>query len=297
MRVAVTGSSGLIGSALLDGLKSAGHEPIRVVRREPHRPGEVQWDPARGTIDTAALGAVDAIVNLAGEPLDRRWTDSRKREILESRVQSTRLAAATAAAADPQPALLCASATGFYGDRGDEELTERSSRGTGFLADVVEAWEAAAQPARDAGVRVVQFRQGLVLSRGGGVLGRMLLPFRLGLGGRVGSGRQWWSWVSLDDVVKAYVLAVDRPLEGTFNVTAPGVVRSIDFVHALGRALRRPTVLPLPALAVRLVFGQMGEEILLAGQRALPQRLLAEGFEFDHAELEGALERALRTRA
>jgi len=295
MRVAVTGPSGLIGSALVPVLQKAGHEVLSLVRRTPTTADEAQWDPAAGTVDVEALRAVEAIVHLAGENIGQRWTETSRRRILDSRVKGTRLVAETAAALDPQPALLAASAMGFYGQQGDQELTESSPRGAGFLADVVEAWEEAARPARDAGVRVVQFRQGLVLSKHGGALGRMLLPFRLGVGGRIGGGHQWWSWVAIDDLAAAYVFALERPLDGVFNLAAPAVVRNADFVDALGDALNRPTVFPLPGFAVRLAFGEMGEEMLLGGQRIDSARLSGEGFEFAYPELQNALEHVLRS--
>jgi len=293
MRVAVTGASGLIGSALVPVLREAKHEVLSLVRRTPTHADEAQWDPAAGTIDVDALHGVDAIVHLAGENIGQRWTETSRRRILDSRVQGTRLVAETAAALDPQPALLAASAMGFYGQQGDQEFTESSPRGQGFLADVVDAWERAAEVAREAGVRVVQFRQGLVLSKDGGALGRMLLPFRLGVGGRIGGGRQWWSWVAIDDLAAAYLFALERPLDGLYNLAAPGVVRNADFVDALGNVLSRPTIFPLPGFAVRLAFGEMGEEMLLGGQRIDSERLRDEGFEFAYPELEGALEHVL----
>ncbi|CAN5788895.1 N/A [soil metagenome] len=293
MRVAVTGASGLIGSALVPVLREAKHEVLSLVRRTPTHADEAQWDPAAGTIDVDALQGVDAIVHLAGENIGQRWTETSRRRILDSRVQGTRLVAETAAALDPQPALLAASAMGFYGQQGDQEFTESSPRGQGFLADVVDAWEQAAEVAREAGVRVVQFRQGLVLSKDGGALGRMLLPFRLGVGGRIGGGRQWWSWVAIDDLAAAYLFALERPLDGLYNLAAPGVVRNADFVDALGNVLSRPTIFPLPGFAVRLAFGEMGEEMLLGGQRIDSERLRGEGFEFAYPELEGALEHIL----
>lgn len=293
MRVAVTGASGLIGSALVPVLQGAGHEVLSLVRRTPTAASEAQWDPAGGTIDVDALQGFEAIVHLAGENIGQRWTETSRRRILDSRVQGTRLVAETASALDPQPALLAASAMGFYGQQGDQELTESSPRGGGFLADVAEAWEEAARPAREAGARVVQFRQGLVLSKEGGALGRMLLPFRLGAGGRIGGGRQWWSWVAVDDVAAAYLFALEHSLDGVFNLAAPGVVRNADFVDALGNALSRPTIFPLPGFAVRLAFGEMGEEMLLGGQRIDSARLQGEGFEFAYPELEGALEHVL----
>jgi uncharacterized protein len=292
MRVAVTGASGLIGTALLPALRSAGHDVTRLVRRAPRTADEVAWDPAAHTIDGASLAGIDAIVHLAGANIGQRWTADVRRRVRDSRVDGTRLVAETVATLEPRPVLLAASAVGFYGQRGDEELTERSSAGEGFLTDVVRAWEAAADPARDAGARVVHFRHGVVLARSGGALARMLLPFRLGLGGRVGSGRQWWSWVAIDDVVAAYLHALDRPLEGVYNIVAPAVTNH-DFTRALGAALHRPTVLPLPGFAVKLVWGQMGEEMLLGGQRVVPERLPEAGFTFAHPEIRAALEHVL----
>ena len=289
MRVAVTGASGLIGSALLPVLRGAGYDVVSLVRRDTPGSGEASWDPAAGTIDVAALQGVDAIVHLAGENIGQRWTETSRKRILDSRVQGTRLVAETAAALDPQPALLAASAIGFYGQQGDQELTEDSARGEGFLGDIVSAWESSAEPAREAGVRVVHFRQGLVLSKDGGALSRMLLPFRVGVGGRIGGGRQWWSWIAIDDVAAAYLFALGHPLDGIYNLSAPGVVRNADFVDALGNVLGRPTIFPLPAVAVRLAFGEMGEEMLLGGQRIVSDKLQSQGFDFAYPELEGAL--------
>jgi uncharacterized protein len=293
MRVAVAGASGLIGTALVPALRAAGHDVVRLVRRTPSAEDEVAWDPVAHTIDAGGLAGVDALVHLAGENIGRRWTSERRRRIRESRVEGTRLVAETAARLEPRPVLLCPSAVGFYGQRGDEELTEASSPGEGFLTDVVQAWEAAADPARNAGARVVRFRQGMVLAKEGGALRRMLVPFKLGVGGRVGSGRQWWSWVVIDDVVAAYLYALEKPLEGIYNLAAPAV-RNVDFVRALGAALHRPTVFPLPGVAVKLVWGEMGEEILLGGQRVIPQRLTEAGFAYAHPEIEGALQHVLR---
>jgi len=275
-------------------LREAGHEVTRLVRREAQEADEVSWDPAAGSIDAGPLAGADAVVNLSGATIGRRWTESRKREILESRVASTALLARTAAELDPCPgALVSAVGIGIYGNRGDEILTEESELGSGFLAEVARAQEAAAEPARDAGIRVVALRQGIVLSRRGGALQRMLTPFKLGLGGRVGSGQQWWSWVALDDLVAAYRLALESDLEGAYNLASPNPATSAQFTKALGRALGRPTVFPLPAVAVRTLFGEMGEKTLLEGQRALPARLLDAGFEFAYGDLDSALERAL----
>ena len=288
MRVAVTGASGLIGSALVPALRAAGHDVLCLVRREPDSADEAAWDPTAGTIDEGALAGVGAIVNLAGVDIGQRWTHETRQRIRDSRVDGTRLLAETVSRLDPRPALLLASAVGYYGQRGDEELTEESAAGEGFLADVVREWEAAADPARAAGARVMHFRQGLVLAKDGGALKRMLLPFRLGVGGRIGSGSQWWSWVSLDDVVAAYLHALEQPLEGVYNLAAPGLVRNRDFVDALGHVLHRPTIFPLPGFAVKLAFGEMGEEMLLGGQRALPERLTEAGFAFVHPDVRGA---------
>ena len=294
MKLVVSGASGLLGSALVPALEKDGHEVVRLVRHPPASPSEVEWDPARGQLDAAALAGVSAAVNLSGANLDRRWTESSKREILDSRVDTTNLLARTLATLEPKPTvLLVAGGTGIYGDRGDEILTEESSHGTGFLAEVGEAWEAAAEPAREAGIRTVSFRQGIVLARTGGALKRMLTPFKLGVGGQVGSGKQWWSWVSRDDAVAGYRFALDSDLSGPVNLTSPSPATSKPFTKTLGRALGRPTVLPLPALAVKTLFGERGEAVLLEGQRALPARLLEAGFTFSYPDLERALEHAL----
>lgn len=293
MRIAITGTSGLIGSALARAAAEAGHEVVALVRRPDAGAGEASWDPDLGTVDVDALGGVGAVVHLAGENIGRRWTEAHKRRVLDSRTKGTAAVAGAVAALDPVPALVCASAIGFYGDRGDEILTEASPRGSGFLADVVEAWEQAAEPARAAGARVVHLRNGIVLAREGGALAKLLTPFRLGGGGRVGSGSQWWSWVSLEDTVQAYLHALGHELEGPVNVTAPDPVTNATFVKALGRALHRPAVLPLPSFAVKVGLGQMGQEMLLDGQRVLPARLLDDGFGFAHPTVDDALAAAL----
>jgi uncharacterized protein len=294
VKVAVSGASGLIGSALVPALEAAGHDVLRLVRREPERPGEVAWDPDEGTIDAKTLLGVEAAVNLNGATIGRRWTPQRKLEIRESRVRSTNLFSRTLADIEPRPAVLvCAGGVGIYGDRGDEILTEEAALGSGFLAEVGRAWEAAAEPAREAGIRVVNFRQGLVLSRRGGALERLLTPFKLGLGGRVGSGRQWWSWVAMDDLVAAYLFVLTADLAGPVNLASPNPTPNAQFVKALGRALHRPTVFPFPSFAVKTVFGEMGETALLESQRLLPARLLDAGHQFAYPELGAALERAL----
>jgi uncharacterized protein len=294
MRIAVSGASGLIGSALVPGLEASGHDVVRLVRREARGPSEVSWDPAAGTIDLAGLSGVDAAVNLSGATLDRWWTAARKREILDSRVSSTNLLARTLAALEPRPAVFVSTGgTGIYGDRGDEILTEESELGSGFLAGVGIAWEAAAEPAREAGIRVVNFRQGMVLTRDGGALQKMLLPFKLGLGGRVGSGRQWWSWVALDDLVAAHAFVLEGELAGPVNLASPDPATSAGFPKALGRALHRPAVLPVPAFTIRTLFGERGKAVLLEGQRVLPARLLDAGFTFAYPDLDAALKHAL----
>lgn len=294
MKIVVSGASGLIGSALVPALGAAGHEVIRLVRRPAGTPDEVEWDPAAGTIDRARLSGVQAFVNLSGENLDQRWTDRAKREILESRTTTTALLARVAAELEPRAAtLVCAGGAGIYGDRGDETVTEASDPGSGFLAEVMIQTEAAAQPAHDAGVRVVNFRQGIVLSRRGGALRRMLPFFRFGAGGPVGNGKQWWSWVAISDVVTAYRFALESDISGPVNLVAPNPVTSRQFAQALGRAIRRPAVLPAPAFAVKLLFGEKGEEVLLFGQRALPARLLDAGFSFEAPTIGLGIARAL----
>lgn len=293
MKVAVTGASGLIGSALVPALREAGHDVVALVRRAPEGQSEVEWRPDAGTIDSERLVGVDAVVHLAGETIGQRWSAEARDRIRGSRVDGTGLIARTIAALDPRPSVLVqASGVGYYG-LGDQPVTEQSPKGAGFAADVVEAWEAAAAPARDAGIRVVALRQAPIIDRSDGPVGRMRLPFRLGLGGRVGSGNQWWCWVSLPDVVRVYLRALETPdLEGPVNVVA-GSVTNREFTKALGHAVHRPTVFPLPAFVVRLAFGQMGEELLLGGQRPVAERLEESGFAFRDTDLERAIEAAL----
>ncbi|HEV7887786.1 MAG TPA: TIGR01777 family oxidoreductase [Acidimicrobiales bacterium] len=282
MPVLVTGASGLIGSALLAALPDA-----RSLRRGS------QWDPEQGVVDPAVLEGVDAVVHLAGAGIgDHRWTPEYKRRILDSRVNGTRALAGAAASSGSVRTFVCASAVGYYGDRGDEPVTEESPPGTGFLADVVRQWEAACAPAADAGVRVVNLRSGIVLSPEGGALKKQLLPFKAGLGGRLGSGRQWVSWISLADEVGVIRTALhDAGLVGPVNVTAPEPVTSAGFAKALGRALHRPAVMPVPAFGLRVLFGRdMADEMLLAGQRVLPAKLQSNGFNFQHPTLDRALE-------
>ena len=301
MKVAITGSTGLIGSALVRSLEADGHQVTRIVRGQPSGPRQVAWNPTGGAIDAAGLEGHDAAVHLAGAGLgDHRWTDDYKAKVLDSRVAGTSLLAETLASLDRPPAVLASgSAVGYYGDRGDEELTEASPPGTGFLSEVVQAWEAAAMPARQGGIRVALVRSGVVQSPQGGALKRLLLPFKLGLGGRIGSGRQWLSWVSLDDEVGAirHVLG-EESVSGPVNLTAPDPVTNAEFTRALGRVLHRPTLLPTPTPALQLLLGrELVSEMLLGGQRVLPAVLQASGYSFVHPSLEEALADMVGRRA
>jgi uncharacterized protein len=297
--VVVTGSSGFIGSALVPALSAAGHRPIRALRPDRVPPGvdAIAWQPERGVIDRGGLEGVGAVVHLAGAGIgDARWTDARKRLIVESRTRSTRLLAETLATLQrPPDVLVSGSAVGYYGSRADEELTEESSGGDDFVAGVCEQWEAGAAPAADAGIRLVTIRSGLVLGHHGGLLRRLLVPFRLGAGGRVGSGQQWMSWITLDDELRAILHALGSPaLRGPVNLTAPNPVTNAHFTATLGRVLHRPTVLPTPLLPLKLRYGaELVEGLLLASQRVLPARLESDGFTFEHPELEDALRAVL----
>lgn len=296
MRIAVSGSTGLIGVALVERLRREGHTVARLVRSaRGAQPGDIRWDPDAGTIDAAALEGMDAVVHLAGENVGTRWTAEKKRRIRDSRVNGTRLIAETVFRLARRPRVLVqASATGIYGDRGDEVLTEDSPPGTGFLADVGRDWEGASGHAESAGIRVVRLRLGVVLTAKGGALDRLLLPFRMGVGGRIGSGRQWMPWISLEDAVEVIVRAIrDERLRGPVNAVA-GAVRNADFTDALARALHRPAIFPVPGFGLRAVFGEMADEALLAGQRTEPARLREVGHVFHHPTLAAALAAALR---
>jgi uncharacterized protein (TIGR01777 family) len=295
LRIAVAGSSGFIGSALVPALVAGGHEIVRIVRGAASAPGSVSWDPARGQLDRSALDGVDAVVNLSGESVDERWTADRKRQILASRVDATGLLARTIAALPRRPAtFVSASAVGIYGDRGSESLDETSSTGGGFLGEVGTAWEAAADPARAAGIRTVHTRFGIVLGAHGGALAKMLPPFKLGAGGKIASGAQWMSWIALADVVGALGFVLDVPgIAGPVNFTAPTPVTNADFTHALGHALHRPTVATIPAFALKLAFGEMAQEVLVAGQRVYPRVLERAGYRFQYAVLADALQSVL----
>ena len=297
MRVLITGAGGLIGGALAHSLAAGGHSVTRLVRRRPADTSQFHWDPARGTVDPAALAGCDAVVHLAGASIaGGRWSASRRAEIRESRRSGTAAIASAVARASPPPrALVSASAIGFYGDRGDEPLDERSEPGSGFLADVVRAWEAAATPASAAGVRVVHPRFGVVLDARGGALPRLALPVRLCLGGPIGSGRQWVSWITLHDIVRALVYTLSHnDMRGPVNLVSPHAVTQADLSRVLGRVLARPSFIHVPAWVIRGMLGQMGEELLLFSQRVVPRRLSDDGFVFDHSDLEVALRSVLR---
>jgi len=301
MRIAVTGSSGLVGTELVATLQADGHEVRRLVRRTPRTADEHRWDPAHRQLDDGVLADVDAVVNLAGVGIgDKRWTDAYKREVVDSRVDSTATVAAAlaqAAAADPDRprVLLSASAVGFYGDGGDQVLDESSPAGSDFLADVCVQWEAATAPAEAAGIRVAHLRTGLVLARGG-MMSRIRPLFQLGVGGKLGSGKQWWPWISLRDEVDAIRFLLTADVAGPVNLTGPEPVTNAAFTEALGRVLHRPTVLPVPGFALSAVLGEFAQLGVLAGQRALPRVLMEAGYTFTHGDVESALRWALDQR-
>jgi uncharacterized protein (TIGR01777 family) len=291
MKVLIAGASGLIGSALIPPLEAEGAEVTRLVRSTP-KPGEIEWHPNQDTMDPARLEGFDAVISLAGENVAAgRWTEDQKRKIHDSRVNGTHLLSEAMAKLEKRPRVfLCASATGFYGDRDDEVLDEHSDSGGGFLAGVCREWEKATEPAAAAGVRVVNLRFGVIISREGGMLAKLLTPFKMGMGGKVGSGKQFISWVAIDDVVSAIKLALnDETFRGPVNVVSPNPVTNEVFTKTLGHVLSRPTALAMPAFAARLAFGEMADEMLLASQYVVPKRLMDAGYEFKYPELEGAL--------
>jgi len=294
-KVLISGSSGLVGSALLPRLTANGWQVTRLIRSDSAGPGQISWDPSR-PIPPESVSGFDAVIHLAGETIAERWTARKKQAIRDSRVVGTRNIAEALAQAAKRPALLlAASAVGFYGDRGDEVLNEESLGGQGFLAEVCRDWESATQPAVQAGVRTVMTRFGIVLSPSGGALAKMLPPFRLGLGGRVGSGRQWWSWVALDDVIGAIEYAMKTStLAGPLNVVSPNPVTNREFTTSLASALSRPALFPMPAFAARAALGQMADELLLASQRVEPAKLRASGYRFRRPDLDMALAAILK---
>ena len=299
MKILISGSTGFVGTALVPYLEAEGHEVIRLVRRRTAPEGrQVRWNPETGTIYTDGLAGVDAVVHLAGENIaGGRWTAKRKARIRDSRVKGTRLLSQTLARLDPKPkVLVCPSGAGYYGDRGDEVLREKSGPGSDFLAGIVQDWEAAASPAAKAGIRVVNLRFGLVLGSGGGALAKMLMPFKLGLGGRLGSGKQYVSWISLDDALRAYHHAlITEALGGPVNTAAPAPVTNAEFTRTLGRALKRPTLLPLPSFALRVLFGELADTLLFSTRMESP-KLQNSGFQFHHPDLKTAFTAVLKKR-
>ena len=291
-RILVSGASGPIGTALLASFEPQGTQVVRLVRGRASNAGQVSWDPL-APLPSATVSGFDAVVHLAGESVVGRWTEAKKKAIRESRVQGTRNLAAALAQSEAKPrVLVCASAVGFYGNRGDEVLREESPAGQGFLPEVCREWEAASRIASEAGIRTVNIRIGLVLSAKGGALAKMLTPFKLGLGGRIGSGRQWWSWIHVDDIVGGIHHAMrTESLAGPVNLVAPNAVRNAEFTKVLASVLRRPAIFPVPEFALRLAFGkQAAEEMLLASQRVQPGKLGASGYRFRFRELRAALE-------
>lgn len=295
MKVLIAGASGLIGSALIPALEADGAEITRLVRSTP-KPSEVEWHPNHDEMDSASLAGFDAVINLAGENVaGGRWTEEQKRKIHDSRVNGTHLLSEAMAELAQRPKVfLCASATGFYGDRDDEVLDEHSESGGGFLAGVCREWEQATESAALAGVRVVNLRFGVILAREGGMIAKLLTPFKMGMGGKVGSGKQIISWMAIDDAVGAIKLALnDETFRGPLNVVSPNPVTNEAFTKTLGHVLSRPTALAMPAFAARLAFGEMADEMLLASQNVVPKRLLDAGYEFKYPQLEGALRKYL----
>jgi hypothetical protein len=296
MNILVTGASGLVGQALIPLLKSGGHRVTSLVRFKP-RGGEslVYWDPAGGKIDAQGLEGIDAVVHLAGESINGRWNAAKKRAIRESRVKGTRLLCETLAKLSQRPrVLVAASASGYYGDRGEEVLREESGAGSSFLSQVCQEWEAATKPAAARGIQVVNLRIGFVLSPTGGGLAKMLPAFKMGAGGKIGSGKQYMSWIAIDDLVQIIMFATNtEALEGPVNAVAPNPVTNLEFSKTLARVLRRLAIFPMPAFAVRLAFSEMGEELLLASARLEPARLLSAGYQFRFPQLEGTLRHLL----
>jgi len=294
-RVLMSGASGLIGAALLPSLQAAGYEVTRLVRGARSGDPQITWDPTR-PLGPEVVSGFDAVIHLSGESIAGRWTEAKKKRIVESRVLATRNLSEALARAPQRPrTFICASAVGYYGNRDDEILREESALGTGFLPEVCRAWEAATQAAFAAGIRVAQIRTGIVLSARGGALQKMLLPFRLGLGGKTGSGRQWMSWIDIEDMVGAvhHILRNDS-LQGPVNMVSPNPVTNTEFTRILASMLSRPAIFSVPVLAVRLAFGEMGEEILLGSQRVEPAKLVANGYVFQQSDLRQALEGILK---
>lgn len=296
MKILISGSSGLVGSALMESLETGGHDVARLVRHAPSSANEIEWSPDRYSIALARIEGFDAVVHLAGESIaEGRWNDEKKARIRDSRIKSTQLLSESfAQLLQPPKVFVSASAIGYYGNRGDEILTENSKPGDDFLAGVGVEWEKATKKAIEKGIRVANLRFGVILDAHGGALAKMLPPFRMGIGGRIGDGKQWMSWVALDDVVSIieFVLLNDS-LSGPFNVVAPNPVRNAEFTRALGKALSRPAFLPVPAFGARLAFGEMADALLLSSQRVEPARLKEAGYQFQFPDLSGALKKVV----
>lgn len=296
MRVAVTGSSGLIGRSLVESLQADGHTVHRVVRdRARATGGDIYWSVQRGEVDAEAFAGVEAVVHLAGEPIGKRWTPEQKARVRDSRVAGTHLLAEALASLDDRPRVLVSqSGANYYGDRGDDVLTEAEGPGRGFLATVCAEWESAADPAREAGIRVVHPRTGVVMAEEGPLIDKVELPFKLGVGGRVGSGRQWVPWIAMEDELRGIRFLVDQDtLSGPVNLVAPEPVRNLEMTRALGAVWRRPTVMPVPVFALRLLYGEMGVTLATESVRAVPEKLREAGFEWTHRDLLAALQEAL----
>ena len=291
MKIVISGASGLIGTQLVAKLSQSGHEVIRLVRRSP-KAGEIQWNPKSGTLDAAALEGADAVIHLSGAGIgDKRWTTSYRKEILDSRTETTALLAKTIASLSRKPSVfLSGSAIGIYGARNDEQLTEVSTHGTGFLAEVCEQWEAAAKPAVDAGVRTVYLRTGIVLTPKGGALKKLLPLFKFGVGGKFGNGKQWQSWISIDDEIGAIEHLLTANVSGAVNLTAPNPVTNAEFTKVLASVLKRPAIVPVPTFAPKILLGgELADALLFTGQRVIPAALNASGYSFKHTTLESAL--------
>ena len=290
MKIVISGASGLIGTQLVAKLSSSGHEVVRLVRRSP-KSGEIQWNPKSGTLDAVALEGADAVIHLSGAGIgDKRWTDGYRKEILDSRTATTALLANTMASLSRKPSVfLSGSAIGIYGARNDEQLTEVSTHGTGFLAEVCEQWEAAAKPAVDAGIRTVYLRTGIVLSPKGGALKKLLPLFKLGVGGKFGNGKQWQSWISIDDEIGAIEHLLTANVSGAVNLTAPNPVTNAEFTKVLASVLKRPAIVPVPTFAPKILLGgELADALLFTGQRVIPAALNASGYNFKHTTLESA---------
>ncbi|MGD9682151.1 MAG: TIGR01777 family oxidoreductase [Candidatus Obscuribacterales bacterium] len=296
MKILVSGGTGLVGKKVVELLKGKGHE-VKILSRRPAGDGIVHWDPGSGRIDGKKLEGYDAVVHLAGENIaGDRWSEAKKQQIRESRVAATEmLAEALAACQSPPRVLVAASAIGFYGDRGNEELTEASKPGSGFLAELCRDWEGATAPASDAGIRVVNLRIGVVIGKGGGALAKMLPPFQLGLGGPLGSGKQYMSWIANEDLAEMVLFAIEHgELSGPVNAVAPEPLTNAQFTKVLGQVISRPTLFPVPSFGLKILMGEMADELLLSSARVLPEKLGGAGFSYKHAELSSALEAALK---